>query len=386
MVTIIPFFIRNRNGSPVINHHHKFKKLSLGEKSLSPAQSEREAFNQKLAIKKRWSMKFGFLIVPRWSTRESVELYEIAERMGFEYGWLADYANSRSLYPILTAIALSTKKMKIGPCVTNPFTRHPAITATSIATLDELSGGRALLGIAAGDEALLHSLGIERKSPYDSLKEAIEIIRKIMAGEKVNYQGKTFKIEDFSLFYKPERVAPVYIGARGKRLLKLAGEIGDGVLLDLSHPLEIEMALEQVKKGLREKGRKIEEFDFAACPIFSVDSDAEKAKDPVRWMAALIASNASPDLLERHDISQESAMRVRDALFREGLEKGAALTTDEMLEAFSIAGDIDYCIEKLEMLKKTGLTQIILANVDFVHENVKKQLELIGEEILPRFL
>lgn len=331
-------------------------------------------------------MKFGFLIVPRWSTRESVELYEIAERMGFEYGWLADYANSRSLYPILTAIALSTKKMKIGPCVTNPFTRHPAITATSIATLDELSGGRALLGIAAGDEALLHSLGIERKSPYDSLKEAIEIIRKIMAGEKVNYQGKAFKIEDFSLFYKPERVAPVYIGARGKRLLKLAGEIGDGVLLDLSHPLEIEMALEQVKKGLSEKGRKIEEFDFAACPIFSVDSDAEKAKDPVRWMAALIASNASPDLLERHDISQESAMRVRDALFREGLEKGAALTTDEMLEAFSIAGDIDYCIEKLEMLKKTGLTQIILANVDFVHENVKKQLELIGEEILPRFL
>lgn len=173
-------------------------------------------------------MKFGFLTVPRWHLEETVSHYVLAEEKGFDYVWVADYANTRGLYSVLTLTALRTKRIKFGPCVTNPFTRHPAITATSIATVNEFSGGRAVLGIGAGDEGLLSSFGITRKTPVTSVREAVAVIRKIMGGEKVFYDGKAFKVSDFSLFYKPERVVPIYVGARGKLMLQLAGRSETG--------------------------------------------------------------------------------------------------------------------------------------------------------------
>lgn len=330
-------------------------------------------------------VKFGFLTVPRWPLEETISHYRLAEEKGFDYVWVADYANSRSLYPVLTMTALNTKRIKFGPCVTNPFTRHPAVTATSIATLNELSGGRVVLGIGAGDETILRSLGITRKTPIATMREAVAVIRKIMGGEKVDYTGKTFKISDFSLFYKPERVAPIYIGARGRRMLQLAGEIGDGVLMDLSHPVEVKIALDEVRKGAKKTGGKTEGLDLATSAIFSVASDAEKAKDSVRWIVALIASNASPNMLERHDIDIESVKALRDALQKEGLEKAAEMTTEEMLEAFSISGSVDFCVGMLEKLERTGLTQIVLSNVDFQSARVREQLELLDKSILPHF-
>ena len=330
-------------------------------------------------------VKFGFLTIPRWPLEETISHYRLAEEKGFDYVWVADYANSRSLYPVLTMTALNTKRIKFGPCVTNPFTRHPAITATSIATLNELSGGRVVLGIGAGDETILKSLGITRKIMITTMRETVAVIRKIMGGEKVVYTGKTLQISDFSLFYKPKRVAPVYIGARGRGMLQLAGEIGDGVLMDLSHPVEVKIALDEVRKGAKKTGRKVDDMDLATSAIFSVASDVEKAKDSVRWIVALIASNASPDVLERHDIDIESAKTLRDALQKEGLEKAAKMTTEEMLKAFSISGNADFCVDTLEKLEKTGLTQIVCMNVDSQIARVKEQLELLDKSILPHF-
>ena len=330
-------------------------------------------------------IKFGFLTVARWPLEETVNHYMLAEKIGFDYVWVADYASCRGLYPILTMTALKTQKIKFGPCVTNPFTRHPAITATSIATLNEFSGGRVVLGIGAGDETFLRSLGIARKVPVTSVREAVAVIRKIISGEKVTYIGKVFKISDFSLFYKPKHIVPIYIGARGKRMLRLAGEIGDGVLLDLSHPLEVKIALDEVREGAKGVGRKIEDLDTATCAVFSVGSDPDKAKNSVRWIVALIASTVPLNILERHNIDIESIRVLRDALQKGDIEKAAKVTTEEMLETFSISGNADYCIEALEKLKKIGLTQIVLANVDFRSQQVKEQLEVIGKDILPHF-
>jgi len=330
-------------------------------------------------------VKFGFLTVPRWAGRETAELFKLAEDVGMEYAWVADYANSQCPYSVLTMTALTTRKVKLGPCSTNPYTRHPAVTAASMATINELSNGRAILGMAAGDEATLRSMGIAREAPATAIREAVEVIRKIVSGETVNYEGRRIKLSGFRLFYKPTQVFPIYIGARGPQILRLAGEIADGVLLDMSHPLEVKMALEKVKEGVASAKRDVKELDLATCTIFSVGKKLEDAKRSVRWIVALMTSSAPREVLERHKIDYERAEAVRHAIAKEGLDKAATLVTDEMIEAFSVTGTPDHCISVLEKLAKTELTQIILSNVGFSSESIRKHLEIIGAEILPHF-
>lgn len=155
--------------------------------------------------------------------------------------------------------------------------------------------------------------------------------------------------------------------------------------MDLSHPLEVKIALDGVREGAKKAGRKIEDLDLATSAIFSVASDSEKARDSVRWMVAMIASTVPPNVLERHDIDIESAKLLRDTLKKEGLEKAAEATTEEMVDAFSISGNADHCINTLEKLERVGLTQIVLCNVDSQSARVKEQLELIDKSILPHF-
>ena len=120
---------------------------------------------------------FGFGALDKQSVEKTVNFFLRAEKAGFDYGWLPDFCEMASLYPVLTLIAQKTHRMKLGSAVTNPFTRHPLVTASTIATLDQISKGRAVLGISSGDGAALKSIGIEFKKPVLAVKESIERIR-----------------------------------------------------------------------------------------------------------------------------------------------------------------------------------------------------------------
>jgi 5,10-methylenetetrahydromethanopterin reductase len=320
-----------------------------------------------------------------WPPHLTGEVYRIAEEQGIDYAWLTDYVNSRDVFSVLMAIALSTKKIKLGPGITNPYTRHPVTIAASMISLNEASQGRAFLGIGAGDESLLKTVGIQRERAYERVKEAIEILRKIFSGEVLNYEGRFFKFSNFKFLYSPSISIPIYIGARGTKMLQLACEMADGVYIDALNPIETKFSLEEIKKGVIKAKRKLTDIELASGIIFYVSNNIEEAKASVKWLVALVASSAPIKTLNRLNINLESVKILKNSINKRGLENSLSLVTDEMVETFAVAGPSKLLIEAIEELRKIGLNQTVLINVEFNIGKLKNQLIKIGKEVIPVF-
>ena len=329
-------------------------------------------------------MSFGLGLTPRWNVKDLIGIYKKAEELGFENAWVSDYVHLREVFSTLASIALFTERIKLGTFVTNPFTRNPLIVASAISTLDEISDGRAILGLAVGDETILRMTGCSWIKPLKAMREAVKIIRSALSGEAVVYEGEIFKARGIQFVYKPKRKIPIYIGCRNPKMCELAGEISDGVLFDLTHPIEVKEALQRAKLGVEKSGRSIEQFFKAACPIISVGPE-EKAKKAAAWVVALIVSNAKEEVLLRHDIKLEDVDKVKEALSRGRLDEAENYVTDEMMETFSIVGPVEKCISSIEELFKIGLDHLALAIVHRDLNEAKEQVEVIGKRIIPSF-
>jgi 5,10-methylenetetrahydromethanopterin reductase len=301
-------------------------------------------------------MKIGFCVVPKGSVRDTAEYFRLADEMGLEYGGLADQTFSSSIYPILTQAASLTRRIKLGTCVTNPYTCHPLIHANAGSLLDEFSGGRFILGMGAGDETTIRSLGINYYKPLKMVRESVEAIRLLLAGKKSNYEGEILRVSNAKLLHKPRRLFPIYIGAKGPKMLQLAGEIGDGVLIDAIHPLEVKIALTEIKKGVEKRGKSGRNPEVIAVTIFSLDEDSRRATNNVKWIVALATVNVLPEVLERHDIFADKVSALRKYLREKGPSGVSNLVTGEMIDAFSIAGSPEECVEKIEGLYNAGVS------------------------------
>ena len=170
-------------------------------------------------------MKFGIEFVPQIPLSELVDLVKLAEDVGFEYAWITDHYNNKNVYETLALIASATETIKMGPGVTNPYVRSPAISASAIATIDEISEGRATFGIGPGDKATFDALGIEWTKPVSTIKAAIADINTLLAGDKTEggaQLGGAKAVQEH---------IPIYMGAQGPKMLETAGEIADGVLM-----------------------------------------------------------------------------------------------------------------------------------------------------------
>lgn len=323
-------------------------------------------------------MEFGIELLPNMKPDRLEHYAKLAEDCGFSYIWVTDHFNNRNAYVILSLLARATNKAKIGTGVTNPFHVNPAVIASAIATIDEISNGRAVLGIGAGDKFTLEKIGIKHEKPLTRVKEAVQIIRMLLAGETVNFDGKIFRFNGAKLGFKTRDI-PIYIGAQGPKMLKLASELGDGVIINASHPKDVEIAMQNIdaKEG----------FDIAVCSAFSIDEDRDKAVENAKIVVAFIVSSSPNEILERHEISIESAEAVRKAL-NEAFTKGKwkdlpKAVTDEMVEAFSISGTPDDIVERIEELKRLGVSQLIVGSP--IGADKDKAIRLIGREIIPRY-
>ncbi|ADG12831.1 5,10-methylenetetrahydromethanopterin reductase [Methanocaldococcus infernus] len=327
-------------------------------------------------------MKFGIEFVPNEPIQKLCYYVKLAEDNGFEFCWITDHYNNRNVYMALTMIALNTNKIKLGPGVTNPYVRNPAITASAIATLDELSGGRAVLGIGPGDKATFDTLGIEWVKPVTTLKETVEVIRKLLAGERVSYDGKVVKLAGAALNVKPiNKDVPVYIGAQGPKMLETAGAIGDGVLINASNPKDFEAAIPLIKKGAESAGKKLEDVDIAAYACMSVDKKSEKAKQAAVPVVAFIVAGSPEVVLKRHNIDMEKVEKIREALKKGDFGTAFGTVDDAMLEAFSIYGTPEEVVEKCKKLLEIGVTQIVAGSP--IGPDKEKAIKLIGKKVIP---
>ncbi len=321
-------------------------------------------------------MRFGVEFVPREDFWKIASYGIMAEKFGFDSIWVTHHFNNQDVYIILTTIANYTERILLGPGVTNPYLYNPVLNASALLSLDRVSGGRAMLGIGAGDRATLNCLGIEMKSPVSAVEESITIIRRLLAGETVSFDGEIFKIQGATLNIKANRDIPIYVGAQGPKMLEMAGRVGDGVLVNASHKRDLEYAVKQIKKGRGNRG----EIDVSAFTCFSVDFDPIKARRAAEPIVAFIVAGSPKAVLERHDISQEDSETIRKFLERRKFKKAFESVTDQMMDCFSIYGTPADCLQRIEEISKLGVSQVVLGSP--IGPNKKRSLEIVRDEII----
>lgn len=318
-------------------------------------------------------MKFGIEFVPNQPIGEIVKLVKIAEDVGFEYAWITDHYNNKNVYATLALIAEGTETIKLGPGVTNPYVRSPAISASAIATIDELSEGRATFGIGPGDKATFDALGIEWTKPVSTVKAAIDDVRVLTAGEQTAggaSLGGVKAVQD---------EIPVYMGAQGPKMLETAGEVADGVLINASNPKDYEAAVPLITKGREGAGKSMDDFDVAAYTATSIGSDSEAAKNAARIVVAFIAAGSPPPVLARHGLPDGFNEKVGELLGKGDFGGAIGAVDDDALEAFSVCGTPDEFIPKIEALGAMGVTQYVAGSP--VGKNVEESIKLLGDVI-----
>ncbi len=276
-------------------------------------------------------------------------LGETAEDAGFEAVWVTDHFNNRNPWVVLTSIAEATTEVELGPGVTNPYYAHPAWTASAVASLDEVSDGRARLGIGPGDVNTLKTLEIERDSPLYEVLDAVKLTRHLHAGERTSFEGIA---DDASLNYDAGDV-PVYIGAQGPNMLRMANDHGDGVLINASHPADFEWSFDQIEE---------KKTEMLAYTSFSVDEDAEAAADAARSPVAFVTAGSPPPVLERHGVDADAADEIGGHIERGEFREAFSLVTEDMLDAFSVHGTPEECRERVRKLYETGVDTVVVGS------------------------
>lgn len=253
-------------------------------------------------------VSFGISITPNKPIDEWVRLSKIVEDLGIENIWVADESPSpsfRDIFVTLTAIAMHTQKVRLGTSICNPYSRHPTLIAVAILTLDDISNGRTIVGLGPGGSLPLNPLGIPKwRKSVKTVRTTVKLLRKLFAGEKVDYQDDVLKFDGVKLFSKPKEKIPIYLAARGPKMLELVGELADGALLT-ALPLEVvDQAIERIRAGARKIGRSFDEVDIAYLLRFSISQDDEEAKELVKPNVAYGVADSPPYVIERAGIKE----------------------------------------------------------------------------------
>jgi len=264
----------------------------------------------------------------------------------------------------------------LGPGITNPYETHPVTLASRMATVNEYADGRGVFGVGAGDRSTLSNLGFEPERPLRRVLEAMQVARRLWAGERVDHDG-TFSAVDAGLNYETRRI-PVYVGAQGPDMTRMAAKYADGVLFNGSHPRDVAWASDRIEEGLAERPDDRGAFDFAAYASVSVAADAEAAREAARPPVAFIAGSAPGPVLDRHDIDRERAAAVGEAVAAGEFPTAFERVTPAMVEAFCIAGTPETVAERLETIRETA-DGVVLASP--LGPDVERAIDLAGEAL-----
>jgi alkanesulfonate monooxygenase SsuD/methylene tetrahydromethanopterin reductase-like flavin-dependent oxidoreductase (luciferase family) len=309
-----------------------------------------------------------------------------AEDAGFDHAWFGDsHLIWHEVGPYLTAAMLSTTRMRVGPLVANPVTRHPTVVASMAATLSQLFDGRAVLGVGRGDSAV-RTLGLAPMK-LGEFRDALRLMRRLCRGEEAAVNGSTVRLAWLT------RRVPVLLAAYGPRMLELAGAEADGLILQLAAPSVVEWAMGHVRRGAAAAGRTLDGFDVIAGAPTYVSDDRERALSHVRGFPATV-SNHVRDLLRHYQPAELPAELV------EGMERvtnydylkhghpdapHAKGVTDVMAERLTLIGTADQIRVKIGRLAETGVTHVCLYIGVVEPELHRSTLETYGREIIPHF-
>lgn len=293
-------------------------------------------------------IKLGINIIPVMPVFEIIELVQAAEAIGYEYCLLADEGMTPDVYVTLGAVSRETKSIHLGP-VTNAYTRHPAVTAVAMATLNQISEGRAVLVMVAGGSIVLDTFAIERESPLSMVNESIEICRLLWSGESINWQGKKFSLNNAHMELGKQSI-PIWIAARGKNMLQLSGQIADGVLL-------------MVKSDLRPAIDLIDQYTNKPIRIYMdrMAYSEQMIEDSTRLFPYVLKD--TPERQLSGFLDEDEIINLQLALETGGIDDVAKLITHDMIKRYKVAGTPAECRQMIDQMTKDFNLDIFMLNI-----------------------
>jgi len=330
-------------------------------------------------------MKFGIRFIGYVANmREIVELSVLSEQAGFEYVWYPHDTFMYNTWVTTSAVAERTSTIKIGSVGTNPYTTSPAEIATYLATLDELSSGRAVLGLGLHTQKMVEWTGVDASQYINRTREATEIIRALLRGEVVDYQGREFHWSDQCyLRFKPFREeVPLYICPFGEEYLQLSGEIGDGSLPMITPPAAAAYMVPPILEGARQAGRDTTGVDIAGCAWLSISEDRSAATDVLRSMISYFCPYLEAPALATVGLQPADFTAIGPLVEAGEYEAAKAAVTDNMF-ALALAGTPEDVIAQIEQLEAQGITQINLGGP--LGPDPREAIRLMGERVIPYF-
>jgi 5,10-methylenetetrahydromethanopterin reductase len=302
-------------------------------------------------------MKFGVIYQSFDPPSVFLEYVRLIEDAGFDYLWVCDSSlHARDVFAYLTLAAMNTTRLRLGVSVHQPFTRHPAINVNGMSTVNEISGGRAIMAVGTGDRPQLE-LGF-KPAPVALVRDMINVSRRLIDGEPVTFQNDQFRLRDARLRCNAGSGMPIYVACSGPKMLELAGEVADGVImLSGAVPETIEFALSHVRQGAARASRTVGDLDVSWGAATVIDDERKTALDQTRVMAAWYA-NHSTHYATRAGIDPTVVEKMRGKDAGTNLHEArdaAAIASDEMVDRLALAGNPAHVTERIGTARELGV-------------------------------
>jgi 5,10-methylenetetrahydromethanopterin reductase len=300
--------------------------------------------------------------------REGLDYARYAEQCGFEAVWQAESRLVRDAIVPMAAYAAVTDRIKVGSGVINNWTRNIGLLAATFLTLDDLAPGRIICGIGAWWDPLARNVGIERTRPLTAMHETVEVLRRLLNMERVTFEGDFIKVNGIELDVvhgrREPRDVPIMIGATGDKMMELAGEIADGVVLNYCVPPEYnDRALELLEKGTRKSGRTLNDIDRPQLVVCSVDHDHDRAIDTTRELLTQYLAQ-QPHIAKASGVSQDVVAKIQSILgwpaTHEQIQEAKYLVPEVLIDRITASGTPEEARTKVAEYRKHGCTSPIL--------------------------
>ena len=325
------------------------------------------------------------LLFSDYSIQELVELAELSEALGCQRFWYTDVRFARECYIALTAVALRTRTIKLGPGVTDPYSRHPAITASAIATLDEVSGGRALLGLGTGGTGF-RELGIETKLPVAAMRETVEVIRALLRGGEVTAEGKVISLKGGRLLFDPvKREIPIYFATHGPQITALGGRIADGVMIaNTLNPKAFDFYAHKVAEGMAKEGRTEGSVDLCLRVEACISDNDEAAFEVMqrRVTSRVLSQYPHWDYLTELGIELPPEL-IAIAEQKKPIGQAARLMPRAVVESMALGGNAERCAAQLATALDSRITSVTVRPHAVAGETIASVLKIFAEKVFP---
>ncbi len=303
-------------------------------------------------------MRYSFSLVPSAPLAAFGDTIARAEDWGYDLAWSPDQGFMYDPFVALSYLATRTRDMSLGVGITNPFQRHPIQIARAAAALADLSNGRFILGLGAGEKRRIRDRVGAPSGPFvDTITDTMRTLRALFAGERVTVANSVFALDDVGLELDDPQDIPIYLATTHRDVFKAAGAFADGVIVgDVAAPETMARIVEWIAEGARSQGRDIADITIVAwCATIVADDRAavvEHLRRPVIGSAINGMHRATRDLM---GVDQAHFNGIRAAKFDPSAELPAGSIPDDMVDRFAIAGPPDYCAARIEALAKVGV-------------------------------